>query len=261
MELMHVVVLAVLQGFTEFLPISSSGHLILVPAFLDWGDQGLAFDIAVHFGSLLAVVSYFRADIVAMCKSLFNPADSHARLAWQLVVASVPLGFAGLFGADFVETQLRSPMVIAATTILFGVALWVADWLGRRRGSELGMSWGVAIGIGVAQAIALIPGTSRSGATMTAGLALGLTREAAGRFSFLLAIPAIIMAAGWQTVQLIMGDPQPEPWGSLVLAGAISCIVAFATIAGFFKIIGRIGMVWFALYRFALGALIIYVFA
>jgi undecaprenyl-diphosphatase len=261
MEFMHVVVLAVLQGFTEFLPISSSGHLILVPAFLDWDDQGLAFDIAVHFGSLLAVVSYFRTDILAMCRSLFASGDPHARLAWQLVVASVPLGLAGLFGADFVENQLRSPMVIAATTILFGIALWAADRLGRRRLDTLGMSWGVAIGIGVAQAVALIPGTSRSGATMTAALALGLSREAAGRFSFLLAIPAIVMAAGWQTVQLVMGDPQPMPWMSLTLAGAISCVVAFATIAVFLKVIDRIGMMWFALYRFGLGALIVYVFA
>jgi undecaprenyl-diphosphatase len=152
-------------------------------------------------------------------------------------------------------------MIIAATTILFGIVLWAADRFGRRARDENGMSWGVAIAIGIAQAVALIPGTSRSGATITAGLAFGLTREAAGRFSFLLAIPAIVMAASWQTLQLVMGDPQPVPWGSLALAAAISGVVAFATIAIFFKVIDRIGMVWFALYRFALAAVILYAFA
>jgi undecaprenyl-diphosphatase len=215
MELTHVLVLAVLQGLTEFLPISSSGHLLLVPAFFGWEDQGLAFDIAVHFGSLLAVLSYFRADIAAMCKSILAASDPHARLAWQIVAATVPLGIAGLLAADFIENELRSHMVIAATTILFGVTLWAADRFGRRSRNEQEMSWGVAIGVGIAQAVALIPGTSRSGATITAGLALGLTREAAGRFAFLLAIPAIVMAAGWQTLQLVTGDPQPVPWGSL----------------------------------------------
>jgi undecaprenyl-diphosphatase len=263
MTLFEAVVLAVLQGFTEFLPISSSGHLVLVPALLGWHDQGLAFDIAVHFGSLIAVVAYFRTDIMAMCLSFGSVASGKlsddARLALQLVAASVPVGLAGLVFADAIEANLRSPLVIATTTAVFGLTLWLSDRFGRRRLDERHMTWLTALFVGVAQALALIPGTSRSGITMTAALAAGLSREAASRFAFLLAIPAIVMASGWQSLQLI-GSDAPLPWAVLITGTIAACIVAFTTIALFMKLIGRIGMAWFAMYRFILAAVIFYVF-
>jgi undecaprenyl-diphosphatase len=207
-DLSQAVLLALVQGFTEFLPISSSGHLILVPALLGWPDQGL--------------------------------------------------GFAGMLFADDVETVLRSPTVIATTTLVFGVLLWVADryWRGRREEQSLG--WSHALQIGLAQALALIPGTSRSGITMTAGLGLGLTREAAGRFSFLLAVPAIGMAASWQLWEFV-SRPAPVMWGFLAIGVAVSAVTAFVTIALFLRLIGRIGMGVFAAYRLALAAVIVLV--
>ena len=263
MTAVEAVVLAILQGFTEFLPISSSGHLVLVPALLGWEDQGLAFDIAVHFGTLVAVVVYFRRDLIAMTVSLSTVLrgrpNADARLALQLIAASVPLGLAGLLFADFIEANLRSPLVIAATTGGFGIVLWLSDRFGARTTNERGLSWRSVLTIGVAQALALIPGTSRSGITMTAALAVGMTREAASRFAFLLAIPAIVMAAGWQTLQLI-GTGQEMPWMLLAIGTGVAAIVAFITIALFMKLIGRIGMAWFAGYRIVLAALLLYVF-
>jgi len=263
MTFFEAVVLAVLQGLTEFLPISSSGHLVLVPALLGWEDQGLAFDIAVHFGTLVAVLVYFRADVAAMLASLGSVLarrpDADGRLALQLIVASVPLGLAGLVFADFVETELRSPLVIAASTAIFGLTLLLSDWIGRRTTSERGLTWTGTLIIGCAQALALIPGTSRSGITINAALVVGLTREGASRFSFLLAIPAIVMASGWQSLQLI-GATVPLPWSLLLTAMAVSAAVAFVTIAMFLKLIERIGMIWFALYRFVLAGILVYVF-
>jgi undecaprenyl-diphosphatase len=263
MTLFEAVVLAVLQGLTEFLPISSSGHLVLVPALLGWDDQGLAFDIAVHFGTLIAVVVYFRSDIIAMIGSLGSVMRGHpnpdGRLALMLIAASMPLGLAGLLFADFIEAHLRSPLVIATTTALFGLTLWLSDRFGVQQSDERQMTWRVALFVGLAQILALIPGTSRSGITITAALAGGLTREAASRYAFLLAIPAIVMASGWQTLQLI-GSDEPLPWAALVTGTLVACVVAFTTIALFMQVIGRIGMAWFAIYRFLLAAFLVYVF-
>ena len=259
MELIRTVALAVLQGLTEFLPISSSGHLILVPALLGWEDQGLAFDIAVHFGTLFAVVFYLRHELREMLKSIGDPGSRGGRLAWQVIAASVPLGLSGLLFADLIESNLRTPLMIAATTIGFGVLLWLADRFGRRGRDEHDLTWLVTLAVGLAQALALVPGTSRSGITMTAALALGLGREAASRFAFLLAIPAIAMASGWQTLELIR-DPSPVAWGSLVLAALVAGVTAFAAIAAFMKVIERIGMTWFMAYRVVLGMVIVHVF-
>ncbi|MGD8324600.1 MAG: undecaprenyl-diphosphate phosphatase, partial [Gammaproteobacteria bacterium] len=185
--------------------------------------------------------------------------EPDGRLALQLVAASVPLGLAGLLFADFIELNLRSPLVIAATTAVFGVTLWLSDGFGRRRIDERRMTWFIALAVGAAQALALIPGTSRSGITMTAALAAGLTREAASRYAFLLAIPAIVMAAGWESLQLI-GTDVPLPWAVLATGTVVAGAVAFTTIALFMQLIGRIGMKWFAIYRFILAAVLLYVF-
>lgn len=255
MDLLQALVLALVQGVTEFLPISSSGHLILVPELLGWSDQGLGFDIAVHLGTLCAVVVYFRHDLLAMARSLFEPGSADFRLAMQIVVATIPAGLAGLAFSDIIETSLRSAAVIAATTAGFGIALWLADGFGRGSRSERELGFVDAFAIGCAQALALIPGTSRSGITMTMGLALGLSREASGRFSFLLAVPAIALASGWQLVQFVE-TAEAVPWGVLVLATAAAAATAFGTIALFLNLIGRIGMGVFAVYRLLLGGLI-----
>lgn len=259
LDILQVIVLAVLQGFTEFLPISSSGHLILVPVVLGWEDQGLAFDIAVHFGSLAAVVFYFRHDLVDLARSVGNSRAPSFRLAWNIIIATVPLVITGYYFVSTIKTELRSPLVIAATTIGFGILLWLADKIRHGTKSERALGWHEAIAVGCGQALALIPGTSRSGVTITVGLALGLSREAAGRFSFLLAIPAILGAATWQLTELAV-SPEPYAIGQLAMAAIASAIMSFITIALFLKLIGRIGMVWFAIYRLLLGAYLLYVF-
>jgi undecaprenyl-diphosphatase len=257
MDITEAVTLALIQGLTEFLPISSSGHLILTPEFFGWTDQGLGFDIAVHVGTLSAVVFYFRRDLFAMARGLFTAGSAEGRLAWQLLIASIPLGLAGFLSADLVETVLRQPVVIALASAGFAIPLWAADrwWRGRRTEYELGMGRAMLIGIG--QALALIPGTSRSGITMTFALSLGLTREAAGRFSFLLAIPAIGMAACYQLLQFAQA-PDTLDWRVFVPATLISAATAFVAIALFLRLIGRIGMGVFAAYRILLALVIFY---
>lgn len=256
MGLVQTIVLAIVQGITEFLPVSSSGHLVLTPVFAGWEDQGLAFDIAVHLGTLTAVVSYFRRDLWSMARHLADVKSPDGRLAWQILLATIPLGLAGIVFADFIETSLRSPAVIAASSAGFGVLLWIADRAGSRSRDERRLRWSDIALIGCGQALALIPGTSRSGVTMTVGLAIGLTREAAGRFSFLLSIPAIGMVAAWQLLKFVT-EPAPVAWGSLALATVLSAITAFISIAVFLNLIGRIGMGFFAIYRIALAAVIV----
>jgi len=191
METAHIIWLALVQGLTEFLPVSSSAHLILVPSLLGWPDQGLAFDVAVHLGTLIAVVTYFRRDIlnlfIAWLGSITGKGMSpEARLAWGVIVGTIPAGIVGLLFKDLIEIYLRSPLVIAATTIIFGLLLWFADKRAKLQRDELSLGWQDFLVIGGAQAMALVPGTSRSGITITAGLLLGLPREAAARYSFLL---------------------------------------------------------------------------
>ena len=258
METLQAIALALLQGIVEFLPISSSGHLVLVPALLGWPYQGLAFDIAVHLGTLLAVIGYFRQDLGRMVSAMTRTGGAEARLGWSLVVASIPVAVAGLLLSDAIENNLRSAGVIAATTGGFGVLLWLADRYKRERFGEAELRWTHIIVIGMFQVLALIPGTSRSGITMTAGLALGLSRTAATRFSFLLAIPALGMASGWQLWQF-SASPTPVPWATLGIATAVSAVTAFAVIATFLRAIERIGFRAFALYRVALAGVIVYV--
>ncbi|PSQ94045.1 MAG: undecaprenyl-diphosphatase, partial [Proteobacteria bacterium SW_6_67_9] len=179
MDLLQLVVLALVQGITEFLPVSSSAHLILVPVVTGWSDQGLAFDIAVHVGTLAAVVGYFRGDLVRLVRGGLAPlagrsAGPDGRLAWLVVLATIPVGLAGLAFKDVVETVLRTPHVIAWASIGFGVLLAVADRYCPTTRDEAGLGWRGALMVGLFQALALIPGTSRSGITMTAGRFWGL---------------------------------------------------------------------------------------
>ena len=265
MATVHLIVLAVVQGVTEFLPISSSAHLIILPRITGWTDQGLAFDVAAHLGSLAAVSLYFRRDILVLGRAWTRtltgaPMDGPAKLAWGVLLGTLPVGVVGLFAHAFVATTLRSVQLIAAATILFGVALWLSDRLGERSRGLDSFKMRDALLIGCAQAIALIPGTSRSGITITAALALGMTREAAARFSFLLSIPVIVLASGLEIVQLA-GKPAAQPWGELAAVVFLSGLSAFICIHAFLKFVERVGMAPFVLYRIAFGAALLWYFA
>ena len=264
MTLLQIIVLAVVQGLTEFLPISSSAHLILVPVLSQWQDQGLAFDVAVHVGTLSAVMWYFRIEIVNMFIDWLDSLKQRrlvgeSRLAWAVLWGTVPVGLAGLLFHDLVDTVLRSPLVIAWATIGFGLLLWFADARGQRRRDEHSITWKDVLIIGCAQALALIPGTSRSGITMTAALMLGLTRTAAARFSFLLSIPAILIAGGYKGLKLIE-QSVPVDWLALVLGIVLSGVMAYVCIHYFLKLLERIGMLPFVIYRLVLGAFLLAIF-
>ena len=256
--------LAVLQGLTEFLPVSSSGHLLLPAALLGWQDQGLTLDIAVHLGTLVAVILYLRRDLMALaagsCRWLLKRVESdESRLALKLLVATLPAGLAGLALRAVIEANARSLAIVAATSIIFAVLLWLADRSGARRANALPFSELTVPGalfIGVAQAFALIPGTSRSGVTMTAARFLGLTREDSARFSFLLSIP-IILASGLALVGANRTASAAIDSMTLGYAAAVSALVAFLTIHFFMRLLPRVGVLPFVIYRILFGALLL----
>ncbi|NQY65068.1 MAG: undecaprenyl-diphosphate phosphatase [Alteromonadaceae bacterium] len=273
MSTLEIIILALLQGLTEFLPVSSSAHLILPSALLGWNDQGLAFDVAVHVGTLLAVVLYFRREVGSMAVawvgtfkggiSGINDPDSNlntnfdGKLAWWILFASIPLGLFGLLGKDLIEQYLRSALVIAAATLVFGFLLGYADLLaGKREAHEnkkiekLGFKGAMLIGL--AQVIALIPGASRSGITMSIGLMLGLTRENSARFSFLLSIPAISMAGSYLTFKLVTSAESVD-WQAIGFGSVLAFVSAYACIHYFLILLNKIGMMPFVIYRLVLG--------
>ncbi len=261
MEILHILILALVQGVTEFLPISSSAHLILMPHLFGFPDQGLAFDVAVHIGSLLAVITYFRKELTVMTGDFFRAlgapeqATENSRLAELLLLATLPIVVFGGMLITVVETDLRSATVIAGATVLFGLLLFWVDIRGRKERSEFSLSWKDALIIGLFQALAIIPGTSRSGITITAGLMLGLTREAASRFSFLLAIPTILLSGGLVTLEMLR-SPDPVIWQELVLGAGLSFVAAYLCIEFFLRLIGRSGMLPYVIYRLILGGVI-----
>ncbi len=264
MDWLQVVVLALLQGLTEFLPVSSSAHLILVPALTGWPDQGLAFDVALHFGSLFAVLLYFRRDLINMTTSwtqslATRKLNDDARLAWGVIFATIPVGLAGLAFKDEIELYLRSPFYLALGLVGFGLLLGWVDW--RFRGSRTveQMTWKDVLVIGCAQALALFPGTSRAGITITAALVMGMNREAASRFSFLLSIPVILLACLLKTKDLVEAQV-PVEWGAMALGVLVSAISAFLCIHYFLVFIKRIGMQPFVVYRIILGIALLVVF-
>ena len=262
MEWLQVLVLACIQGLTEFLPISSSAHLILVPVLTGWPDQGLAFDVAVHVGSLAAVLIYFRKDFASMLREgLRRPqgAGGHPRLGWLLVVASIPVGVAGLAVDAGLSESLRDPLVIAAATIGFGLLLLVAERAGAKNRGIDSIGMRDAIVIGCAQAIALVPGTSRAGITMTAGLLVGLTPAVSARFSFLLSVPVILMAGGYKTLQLIV-DASDAQWSALAVGAIVTAVCAYACIHAFMRLVDRIGFAPFVAYRLVLGGVLLWLF-
>lgn len=261
MDFIQIIVLSLLQGFTEFLPISSSAHLILPSQVLGWDDQGLAFDVATHIGTLAAVILYFRRDILTITQGWFTTGFSpsmneQARLGWAIIIATIPAGLVGLIFDDWIETHLRSAAVIAYSTIGFGILLLVADRAAKEHKDMLQMTIMAALIIGLFQALALIPGTSRSGITLTAALFLGFHRNAAARFSFLISIP-LILAAGLLKTKDLVEQAATVDWATIGLAALLSAISAYVCIYFFLALINRIGMTPFVVYRLLLGAILL----
>ena len=261
MDNLQIVILAIVQGLTEFLPISSSAHLVLVPQMLNWPDQGLVFDVAVHIGSLLAVLYYFRHEVKRMSLSWVRSltggeADQDSLLAWWVIIGTAPAVLVGFLLQGPIEEKLRTPWIVAAGSIVFGLLLWYADASARRTRNEFQLNLKDVLIIGGFQMLALIPGVSRSGITITFGLFLGLTRKAAARFSFLLAIPLILASGVMESVRMFV-EVSPIGWGDLLLGAALSAISAGLCIHFFLRLIDRVGMVPFVVYRVLLGVVIL----
>jgi undecaprenyl-diphosphatase len=260
---LQTIVLSIVQGLTEFLPISSSGHLVLVPVFFGWTDQGLTFDVAVHFGSLAAVVVYFRNDLLALihggARFLTGDRDSReSRMALCIIIGTIPAAVAGLLFAGWIETNLRSPLVIVFTLSGYGVLMALADRFGRREHDITNVGIRDAVIIGCAQALALVPGTSRSGVTITAAMILGFQRQDAARFSFLLSAPVILLATAFETSILLIEGTQIA-WGQLAIGISISAVVAYLSIDFFMRFVNAIGLLPFAIYRLGLAGVVWYV--
>lgn len=256
MDWFQAAILAIIQGLTEFLPISSSAHLILPKEILGWPDQGLAFDVAVHVGSLIAIVFYFRQQVFELAGGCWLSVQNknlnpQSRLFLYLVVATIPTGLAGLAFGGYIGTHLRTAEVIALTTLIFGLLLWWSDAKGTKQTELVDMSVKLALIIGFAQVLALIPGTSRSGITMTAALLFGMQRDSAARFSFLMSIPVITLSGAYEAVELLRQD-KPE-WGLLGLGLGLSAVSAYLCIYWFMALIERIGMLPFVIYRIFLS--------
>ena len=262
LDFFQVTILAALQGATEFLPISSSGHLILPSLLFAWNDQGLTFDVAVHVGTLFAVLIYFKDDlqrlVLALTMSVYRREQSQdSKLAWMLLAATIPAGFSGLLFASQVEQYGRSLLLIGITSIGFGLLLLVSDRIGNKQRTLADMNWKTALLIGFAQILALIPGTSRSGVTMTAALFCNLDRAAAARFSFLLAIPIIAASGLLRGIQLLRDGTESVEWLVLLYAIFISAVVAYLCIHYFLQLIERFGLLPFVIYRVLLGIALI----
>lgn len=261
-DLYQALLLALIQGLTEFLPISSSAHLVLPSLLLSWPDQGLAFDVAVHVGTLVAVVLYYRQDLSNMAVAWFSslsggPRNDDSRTVWYLLCATVPAGLVGVFAGDFIEGNLRTLPVIATTTLVFGLLLGVADRraVANRTAPVTILTFPIVMIIGLAQAMAPVPGVSRSGVTITAALLMGLSRQAAARFSFLLSIPIIASAGLLKLLQLVASDVAVD-WPILAIGVLVAGVSAYACIAAFLRLLDRVGLMPFVYYRIGLAALL-----
>lgn len=263
-DLFHVFVLAIIQGLTEFLPVSSSAHLVLVPKLLGWKDQGLAFDVAIHVGTLCAVLIYFRYELKLMCRDWFKSLHTkrqtqNSRLAWAIGFGTIPVGICGILFNSYIANNLRSVTVIAITTIIFGILLGLAAVFGKQKRNEYNLKWQDVVAVGCAQAIALIPGVSRSGVTLTAGLFMGLTRQAAARYSFLLSIPVILLAGGLEMIEFAKVS-QATDYQALLFGFVVAAISGYACIDLFLRLLDRIGLMPFVIYRVLLGTILLLAF-
>ena len=257
----QIIVLAIIQGITEFLPISSSGHLILVPALTGWKDQGLITDVMVHMGSFLAVLVYFRHDVLDLARGgmelLRGRMTDNGRMALYIIAATIPAVLFGLFlKSTGAIDALRGAKIVAWNAIIFGLVMYVADRFGAQMRAMADMKLGPAMLIGVAQAIAIVPGTSRSGITMSAARALGFSRPEAARFSFLLGIPAIA-GAGVLVLGEALGNGETIS-SDAILTGALTFLTALAAIAFLMAIVKRMSLLPFVIYRLVLGVVLLW---
>jgi undecaprenyl-diphosphatase len=265
LSVIEAIILGILQGLTEFLPISSSGHLRIVPAFLGWEDPGAAFTAVIQLGTMAAEVIYFRHDLVRIGRgwstSLFKPElrrTLDARMGWYLIFATIPIGVLGLAFEHDIETVARNLKLIGAMLIALGIILLVADRRGRHERGMNDLRLRDGLIMGSAQALALIPGVSRSGATITAGLFLGLERAAAARFSFLLSIPAVVLSGLFQLYGIVSGEEATDVGaGALILATIFAFITGYAAIAFLLRYLATHTTLLFVVYRVALGTVVL----
>jgi len=269
--ILQAIVIGIVQGITEFLPISSSGHLIVVPDLLGWDDAlltSLPFSVVLHLGTLVALLAYFWRDWVrlvpaglAALRDRSFQGEADRRLAW-LIAATLPPAIAvGIALNDAIESSFRQPVLVAAMLAVGSAIMWLADRLGRRALPIERLSFAGAFGVGCAQALALVPGISRSGVSISAGLAFGLTREAAARFSFLMATPILAGAGAWETRKLLTGEAGVPVDGPVLAAGFLASLVAgAAAVAVLLRFLRRHPLTVFIVYRLALAAIVVFVF-
>jgi len=259
----EAIVLGIVQGLTEFLPISSTAHLRIVPALFGWGDPGAAFTAVVQLGTMAAVLLFFWRDlwriVSTWVRALYQPeprGSLDARLGWYLIYGTIPIAVLGLVFKDQIETGARDLRIIGWVLILFGIGLWLVDraFPQRKTIADLNLRDGVLFGF--AQALALIPGVSRSGATITAGRALSYTREDAARFSFLLSVPAVVLSGLFELRKI--GGEGGTSWGPTIVATVVAFAVGYAAIAWLLRWLSSHSMFVFAVYRVVLGALILF---
>lgn len=267
-QLVQAIVLGIVQGLTEFLPVSSSGHLIIVPALLGWDDpfiESLAFSVMLHVATLLALLLYFRSDwlrlipagLAALRDRSFR-GDPDRKLAWLLAATTVPAVIVGVLLNDLIETAFREARLVAITLVIGAVVLWLADRLGSRTRPMAGLTFPIALGIGAAQALALVPGISRSGISISAGLFAGLDREAAARFAFLMATPITAGAGLWELRKIVSGEAGVDlPLVPLVAGMAASLLAGLLAIAVLLRYLRSHGVGIFVVYRLVLAALVV----
>lgn len=266
-QIIQAIVLGIVQGLTEFLPVSSSGHLIVVPALLGWDDPflgSLAFSVMLHVATLLALLLYFRADWLrlipaglATIRDRSFRGDPDRRLAWLLAASTIPAVIVGVTLNDLIETAFREPRLVAVTLVAGGVILWLADRLGSRTRKIEGLTFPMALGIGAAQALALVPGISRSGISISAGLFAGLDREAAARFAFLMATPITAGAGLWELRKILAGESAALPILPLVAGMVASLLAGLVAIAVTLRFLRTHSVTVFVVYRIALAALVV----
>jgi len=265
MTILQAIVFGAVQGLTEFLPVSSTAHLILLPWFMGWPDPGLAFDVALHLGTLVALLLYFRADWIALITSALGilrgrAQTPNARMAMLIIAATIPGAAAGALFEHKVEDALRAPQLIAVMLIVMGLVLVAAEIVGRRKKSLDDISWGDAITVGVAQAFAIVPGVSRSGSTISTGLFLNLKRDAAARFSFYLSAPIIAGAVGKKILDILKSGLAVDQLNPFIVGIVASGIVGYLAIAFLMRYLQTHNTYLFVIYRIALGIVVLLAF-
>ena len=258
MSILQALILGVVQGITEFLPVSSSGHLILVPSIFGWEVQDVAFDAVMHLATLAAVFTVFWAEVKKIARGMLSKKpDFWGRLGWIIIVGTIPISIIGLTFKDVIETSLRTPAIVAASLVFWGIILYMADRLVMRKPIEKveKTGWKEGIFIGIAQAMALVPGTSRSGITMSAGMLAGLNRRTAAAFSFLLGVPAIA-AAGFLSLGEVVSGSSGVGFLPIVVGFITAFVSGLFAIRYLLKLLEKKGFLGFAIYRIALGLLV-----